>query len=375
MLPVTSVVVQASQTVPTVPLAQDADGQRRRRAEIFGLHRAACGPLFSDAGKWIGKSTPPGGRERLWHATALLADAATRAKANAIIRETFAMRDRKEFIGPFSHFEFTASAQLLAKDHGELTPDNRALLSSLVRETFKRKGPIRWLGYNDNFPAMANLVATLGGEMFDDRDAREHGLAGMRRLLEYFERRGLLAEYTSSTYSPVTVMCFAEIAEYARHPEARRLALEIEHRIWLDIATHFHAPTNILAGPHSRAYNADSVGHLFQVHMLLYAAFGDAVWLNPKRFLFPPAEKQEIHHDGDVPFMQCSAVWIAGATYHPKPEIGRIAFQKSFPFDVIATSEQGTATAVVMNREADGKVTPTKEVMEYPGGELVPPHI
>jgi hypothetical protein len=105
--------------------------------------------------------------------------------------------------------------------------------------------------------------------------------------------------------------------------------------------------------------------------MLLYPVFGDVLWLNPKRFLFPPIEKQEIHHDGDVPFMQCSQVWIASGTYHPRPEIERIAFHKPFPYRISGTSEHGTATAVVMNRNASGKFVATDEVMEYQGGELV----
>lgn len=347
------------------PLASTAAG---RRAEIFALHQKACGPLFDDDGRWLASSKAPGGRERLWHATAFLKSDATRTKGNAVIARTFAERSR---FGRFSHFEFTASAQLLAKDRGELTSQNRELLSGLVKETFKREGLIRWLGYNDNFPAMSNLVATLGGEMLDDPDARRRGLDGMRRLLKYFDRRGLLAEYTSATYSPVTLLCFADIAEHSKDPEARKLALEIEHHIWLDLATHFHAPTNILAGPHSRAYNVDSVGHFHQVHMLLYPVFGDILWLNPRRFMFPPIEKQEIHHDGDVPFMQCCTVWIASGTYHPRPEIEQIAFHKQFPFRVMGTSEQGTATAVVMSGGAGGKFTPTNEVMEYQGGELV----
>jgi hypothetical protein len=342
--------------------------QSGRRAGIFALHQKACGPLFDDEGKWLGTSTAPGGRERLWHSMAFLKGEATRAKGNAVIARTFATRSS---FGRFSHFEFTSSTQLLAKDKGELTAANRELLSGLVKETFARKGPIRWIGYNDNFPAMETLVATLGGEMLGDRDALRRGIEGMRRLLEYFERRGLLSEFTSATYSPVTLLCFGDIAEHVRDAEARKLALQIEHRVWLDVATHFHAPTNTLAGPHARAYNVDSVGHLHQVQMVLYAVFGERLWLNPRRFLYPPIEKQEIHHDGDVPFMQSCAVWMASGTYHPRPEIERIVFEKPFPYRVMATSEAGTAPVTVMARGAGGQFASTGELMEYPGGELV----
>jgi hypothetical protein len=351
--------------------AWDVEGQQRRSAEIHGLHRKACGPLFDDRGKWIAASTPPGGRERLWHSMSMFPVAHTREKANEIVRETFAMRQRNEFPLPFSHFELAASTRLLVKNQAHLTTENRALLSSLVRETLAQRNAIRWLGYNDNFPAMDMFVTCVGGEALDDSGASQAGLDAMRRLLQYFKRRGLLSEYTSSTYTPITLACFADIAEHARDRNARRMALELEHRIWLDLASHFHAPTNILAGPHSRAYNVDSVGHLHHVHMLFYQAFGERVWLNPTRFLFPPIERQEIHHDGDVPFMQGCAALFAATLYHPRPEIEGLALKKLFPFRCIATTEHGTAPATVMVRGANGPYESNGEVMEYAGGEGV----
>jgi hypothetical protein len=169
------------------------------------------------------------------------------------------------------------------------------------------------------------------------------------------------------------MLCYADIAEYSRDPQTRNMALEIERRVWKDIAAHFHAPTNILAGPHSRAYAVDSVGHLHQVHMMMYQTFGDRLWMTPKRFMFPPVAGQVIHHDGDVPFMQVSTVWIASGTYHPTAEIARLAFEKRFPFRVTATSEFGCAPQNVLIRPGprEGKPTKTEEVIEYPAGELV----
>jgi len=65
---------------------------RRRREEVRALHRKAVGPLFDASGKWIGTSTPPGARERLWNCFAFLESQETREKANAIIEKTFADR-------------------------------------------------------------------------------------------------------------------------------------------------------------------------------------------------------------------------------------------------------------------------------------------
>ena len=294
--------------------AWDVEGQLRRRARIHELHRQAVAPLFDAAGKWIGTSPALGARERLWTCFAFLDAAETREKANAIIERTFA--ERAAFHFTFSHFEFIASAQLLRRDRGELAPEAKTLMQGLVREALSHQGPLRFLGYNDNFPAMENVVATLGGELLDDAAARRRGIEGMHRLLDLLSRRGLLSEYTSATYSPVTILCYSDIAQYAEDAEARKLALEIERRVWQDVAAHFHPPTNILAGPHSRAYQVDSVGHFHQIGMIAYQAFGDKLWMNPVRFMYPPVAGQVIHHDGDVPFMQVSTVWLTSGTFH-----------------------------------------------------------
>jgi hypothetical protein len=348
----------------------DVEGQQQRRSEIYALHQQSVGPLFDTDGHWIAKSTEPGGRERLWNCLSFLKETETRDKANAIIAATFAERSR---FNEFSHFEFVTSVQLLVRDKGELTSASRDRLTGLVREALHRKSEIRFMGYNDNFPAMENEVATLGGQILNDADAAQRGLDGMHRLLALLERRGMLSEYTSSTYSPVTMLCYSDIAEYSRDPTARQLAIEIERRVWQDIAAHFHAPTNILAGPHSRAYQVDSVGHLHQVHMMLYQAFGKRLWMNPTRFMFPPIAKQVIHHDGDVPFMQVSNVWIASGTYHPTEQVVRLAFDKQLPVRISATSEFGCAaeSIFIRNPEPGGPPTKTAEVFEYPAGDLV----
>jgi hypothetical protein len=349
------------------PLAYDENGQIKRREQINGLHQKFCAALFNSDGVWIGPPTEATPRIRLWHSMSLLDNPATREKANAIIRRCFTDRAK---LADFSHFEYCASAQILTKQRDLLDPSNRRALTGVIKECFARQRPIYFRGYNDNFPAMENLAATLGGEMLDDREARQRGLDGMHRLLQLLTRRGLLSEYTSSTYTPITLLCYADIAEHSADVEAKRLASAIESRIWLDLASHFHNPTNILAGPHSRAYNVDSVGHLYQLHMLMYHVFGERVWLNPVKFLFPPVPKQVIHHDGDVAFMQASNVWVASGTYHPQPNVEELAFEKAMPFEITATSEFGAAEMPVQVR-TNGKFEKTSELFEYPCGELV----
>lgn len=347
-----------------------AEAQIARRLQIYSRHQQSVGPLFDESGHWIGKSTPPIGRERLWNALSFLASPSTRDKGNAILARTFAERNTYAF--PFAIFEYSASVQLLTKNSNDVTPHNKELLQALVHEALQPKHEIQFMGYNDNFPAMANVIATLGGELLDDQDAQRGGVDGMHRLLQLLARRDLLSEYTSSTYCPVTMLCYADIAQYSRNAQAREMALEIERIVWMDIAAHFHPPTNILAGPHSRAYSVDSVGHMHQVHMMLYIAFGERIWMNPLRFMFPPVAGQVIHHDGDVRFMQVSTVFISSGTYHPTAAIEHLLFDKTFPYSVSGTSEFGCAAESIWLRDINGgKPKKVDEVFEYPSGELV----
>jgi hypothetical protein len=346
-----------------------AESQAGRRKQIYALHQQQLGPLFDENGRWIGKSTPPIGRERLWNCLSLLSDSSTREKANAILTRTFV--DRATF-PLFELFEWSAAAQLLVKNGNDLNQHNKELLQALVRESLQVKREIQFLGYNDNFPAMGNVIATLGGELADDQDAQRRGIEGMHRLLQLLARRDFLSEYTSSTYSPVTMLCYADIAQYSRNAEAREMALEIERIVWMDVAAHFHPLTNILAGPHSRAYAVDSVGHMHQVQMTLYIAYGDRVWMNPRRFAFPPVPGQVVHHDGDVPFMQASTVFISSGTYHPTGSIEHLVFDKTLPYSVSGTSEFGCAAESIWVRDINGgKPKKVDEVFEYPSGDLV----
>lgn len=350
-------------------LKWDAEGQERRRQEVYSLHQRSVGPLFDAAGTWVGNSKAPTGRERLWNCFSFLTSNSTREKANAIISATFTGRAQ---LVKFSTFEYVAAVQILARNDKDITAGSRDLLRGLVTEALNRHNEIRSMGYNDNFPAMETEIAVLGGQLLGDQAAIARGREGMHRCLEMLERRGMLSEYTSSTYSATSALSYADVAEYAEDAGARAMALEIERRVWADVAAHFHPSTNILAGPHSRAYSVDSTGHLHQVQMMIYQAFGSRLWMNPPRFMFPPVPGQVVHHDGDVPFMQVSTVLIASSTYHPTAEIEAIVFDKPLPYQVMASSEFGSFQQSIMIRNSapNGQPTKTSDVFEYPAGEV-----
>ena len=346
--------------------------QPAQRARVYELHRKFVRPLFDSAGRWVGRSHPPGSRELLWNAMSFLGSPDTRTLGNTLVRQAIAAQRAR---GTREHFVDFSAAQILIDHPAEMDREVQTELRDFLWSHVKQDGerPILFLGYNANYPAMDTAYAALAGVALDFAPARRRGRSALDRVREYLTRRGLLSEYTSPTYSPISLLAFAEIAEHAGLVEERHLAEAIENRLWLDIATHWHDPTNVLAGPHARAYAVDTVGHLHQAHMVLYHVFGDRLWMTPIRNLFPPADGQVIHHDGDVPFMQVSNVWMASGTYHPRAEIAAILFEKPYPYRVSATSEFGSRRSPVV-RIAAGNHRPaarTGEMFEYPAGDLV----
>jgi hypothetical protein len=346
------------------------ENQRLRRQEVYALHQRYVGPLFDARGNWSGPGAQRGTMP-LWNALSFLQSKDTAAIGNALLRHLIAENTGHE--GP-SHFINQSSVQVLLGAPDQMDPavaaDLRTFVSSCLRNSAAT--PIEFLGYNDNFPSMETMFSVLGGELLDEAPSFRRGMEGLERCLDLLERRGLLSEYTSTTYSPVSLLCYAGIAEYARDKRAAAMGLEVERRIWQDLALHFHAPTNILAGPHARAYGADSGGHPHLLHMTLYHVFGNEIWMNPVRYFFPEGTPKQIIHVS-IPFMQASVAWLASGTYHPDAGIHRLLFAKKFPFRVAATAEEGSYPMPVKVRspEPTSPFTDSSELFEYAAAEIV----
>jgi hypothetical protein len=343
--------------------------QRRRRQEVYALHQRYMGPLFDARGNWAGQGSQ-GGTLPLWNALSFLQSKDTAALGNALVRRLISENAGKE--GP-SHFINQSSVQVLLCAPDQLDPAVAADLRTFVRKCLRNSAsPIEFLGYNDNFPSMETMFSVLGGELLDEAPSFRRGVEGLERCLELLERRGLLSEYTSTTYSPVSLLCYADIAEWARDKRAATMGLEVERRIWQDLALHFHAPTNILAGPHARAYAVDSGGHPHMLHMTLYQVFGNEIWMSPIRYFFPEGTPKQIIHV-NIPFMHNCMAWLGSGTYHPDAEIHRLLFAKKFPFRVAATAEEGSYPMAVDVRspETSSPLTESPELFEYAATEIL----
>ena len=322
--------------------AGDRGFAQRTRRYLEAAARAAR-TWYDDDGVWRTPGKPLETRERLWLSFALYGTG-DRALADAVIRRGDSPRYGDVLYNIFD----TNIAVALLVHHGErMAADVRAKLERLARDGFSfkpgnRQPDYQFHGYNDNMPAKATLGLILGGERLGCTDAVEYGVWNLRQLRAMLVRNGINSEYNSPTYSPLTVHAMAEIAESANHPEARALAAGIEERLWMDVAARFHPETGVLAGPYSRAYTVDTLASTSCAAAWLWFVLGDAARPSPMLFFDPPADLV-VHHAGDYPFNIAQMCWFAAAWYHVPPAARRLFKAKRYPFEAVATCEQGDA--------------------------------
>ncbi|MCC6581045.1 MAG: hypothetical protein IT440_11445 [Phycisphaeraceae bacterium] len=206
-----------------------------------------------------------------------------------------------------------------------------------------RKQHNSFVGCNDNFPAMATFIFSVGGELLNNRQAMQDGLDNLHSLADQLGRRGFMGEYNSPTYSGVTLHALSETASRVKHPQARRLAKELTHRVWLDVASHWHPGISFHAGPFSRAYHANSTAWDGLTSTVMWLALGDDIICGPLDRVFGPNAADSLEtRSGNLPFAQAVFTGYAGTTYRIPDAIGELALRKRYPFRVTGTTECGT---------------------------------
>lgn len=305
--------------------------QADRRTRVQTLHRLHCFDGFHDDGSPVCGEVADW-RGNLWHSLSLLVgNEAHVRRANAMLRHA---RTRGG-----GHFWSSAACSILVRFSDRLEADVRAGLLERVSELLEGEVHQRFRGYNDNFPAMAAVTLILGAELTGQSRYREAGLACLRSGVDLLNRRGVLSEYGSPTYTPIVLTCMAEIVEHSADTDARRLARRIEQQVWFDLLGRFHPPTSTLAGPYSRAYTVDLCAHPHNAHVVLYQVLGDAVFVNPTNALFPYVDGRQVRH-GRGDFIQAHAAWHSTPTYHVPAGAVALALEKPMPSVMRVSSEQ-----------------------------------
>lgn len=310
----------------------DAKYQLERRKILYTLYLEHMLSAVDELGNWHGQGAEPPFREKMWHCLPLLDEGEDKAElANRILARLTPVK---------CHFSPMTAMQMLLKYESGLHAGVKDKLERYVRESlgWMAEDRIHFTMYNDNFAAMAMFTLLTAGERFGDRAAWEAGRRKLEGLKQVFTRCGTIMEYNSPTYTPITTHVLAETVNYVADKEVRQLAAQCEERMWAELAIRYHPPTSQLAGPYSRAYLIDSVGHVHLAHALLYLVFGDKVFVNPHNQLFPPDEKQVIHIATDT-LMWPNAVWVVSTTCHCPDYLAGVLMHKTFPFEATATSE------------------------------------
>lgn len=330
-----------------------------RRARVAELTYFLCRKWYDDGGRWVAHQPAPDLRITLWLCCGLLMGEPESVElANVIIEHAefahhHAVRNKEEETSEFDIFVTNHAVQILTACETKLTEASRRKLERWGRYALKdyagdRQCDYQFHGANDNMPAKATLGMILGGEYFGDPEAVQHGLWNLRQLRDMLSRRGMVSEYTSPTYSPLTVVNLTEIALLAKSPEARRLAGQCAERVWSDILGHFHPPTGTMGGPYARAYQLDSTGHFSTVACLLWLTLGDATAFDPVEEL--SREKVRlVHHHDDRATQLGILCWVAFAPASPPDYLLRWLENRKYPFRLKASAERGGAESGEVN--------------------------
>jgi len=318
---------------------------------------------FDDKGNYIGRDGITGMRERLWFAYSFLAEGSEEAcrTGNRII-------EASDYYP--CHFAPKTSIQILTKYDDRLTDLARqtlyGYLDSVIEDSASPE--MDFVGVNDNFPCMSTFITLIGGRLLNRPHLVEIGVKRLHQLKGMLTRRGFASEFNSPTYTGVQLCALAELANYLEEGELKQIALECEERIWADQLAHLHLPTSQVAGPYSRAYTVDTVGHTHHSRYALYAVLGDRLPVYPLNTLFTSRNGEpgeELHHS--AAFMQVSVTDVLNTVYHCPVELVEHALAKTYPYEVTGTTEFTSSNDSHAWGLPDDQVL-MDDMTEYPAG-------
>ena len=266
-------------------------------------------------------------RDTCWYATSLLLDPAGERKQEAFrILQSLQSTDG-------THTPASMIA-LLQGAHDLLNDPTKSALRASVKSQLITAAETEWKDGNVNHPLGAYCTLILGGELHNETWAAELGLRRLRRFQQRIGdhrsrslRQAEMSEYNSLTYTALDLTFLALIAEYAQRREAAVLARFLEEALWVNVAMHYHAPSQQFAGPHSRSYFEDSYGGYSVLHCALLAASG-------KRIFLDPSLSVRFDHPSDLLQNALTAI----TPFHMPERAIAIAWEKPFPYSFRMTT-------------------------------------
>lgn len=331
-------------------LAFDAAAMKARRDAYFAFVRQQAPRYFTPEGLHR-PNLEPDGRIPYWAFPALI-DTDDPAQRDFAIR----VLDRAVCWDFWNIFTTSSIATILVRERSRLTPEliarsedhlNRHVLIDDGRAPCSAANDYQFHGYNDNMPAMAVRAMVFAGDLLDRADLRDLGLYYLEGLCAHFDRRGLLSEYNSGTYTPINLAALADVAERSTTPAAAQMARACCDRILLDIVAHWHMGIGHPVGSSSRAYLPDANRTLSNLNALAWYV-GLPFAIDPMPLLADPPADLPIHHGPDPGFDLAQFCEMFVADLHAvRPEIKTWARrERTYPYEVRATSDAGRTAAI-----------------------------
>lgn len=176
-----------------------------------------------------------------------------------------------DFIG--RHF-----GHALKRHAGKLPGD----LVAVLRE---RLGDAAWSVFRRNVGSDYTNIAVYGaeitllaGEVLGEPRLLDYGRKRLRDLIDSYRHHGQFNEYNSPHYTPYAMIPCETILDLVDDPAARADTRWLLDRFWESLATHFHPPTQQLAGPFFRTYSDHLLGPVVDY---INIATGLSVQLHP----------------------------------------------------------------------------------------------
>lgn len=111
-------------------------------------------------------------------------------------------------------------------------------------------------GYT-NIAIMGTFVTFVASELYRLEEMNQYARQRMQRFYDFTLEHQGFTEYNSPTYTRVAMDELSRMRRYILDEDMRHLIDEVYRMGWKLIADHFHAPTRMLAGPHSRSYRTE----------------------------------------------------------------------------------------------------------------------
>lgn len=279
-------------------------------------------------------------REPIWILSALYSGPPPMvALANRVVERYPASK------GCFGIFHSTSFAHCLNHFDSLLTSAARRVMVWHTRQVFRTfqgaaQPDFKFHGANDNMPMMATKGLILGGEALGNSDAVAHGVWNLNQFRRLLSRSAWASEFNSSTYSAVTISALAKIATLAADLSVRRLARDIECRLWAEILLHYHPGTLHQAGAQSRAYNIDLAGHNHSVQLLLWKVFGpEMTGRDLIASYFHPNQREVRHFCGNAWQSIAEFCEMLDADLHVPSRLAPLATNRRYPAVLRGRSE------------------------------------